>query len=139
MQFSTRKRRQNPTVIIVSLIDVLIVVLIFLIVTTTFKQQPAVALALPQSSQAKAGASPNALEVTISKQGVLYLRKDPVTLEKLRQGLIEAAQANPDLTLAIRGDTGAPWGMVIKVMDAAKAAHITKVNGDVQNAAAPSP
>src|SRR5271168_4506465 len=100
MQFNTRKRRQTPTVIIISLIDVLIVVLIFLIVTTTFKQQPAIALALPVSSQPKAGASPNALEVTISKQGVLYLKKDPMTLPKLLEGLTEAVRANPNVSLA---------------------------------------
>ena len=124
MQFTTRKRRQSPTVIIISLIDVLIVVLIFLMVTTTFKQQPAVTLALPESSQPKDGASPNALEVTISKQGPLYLRKDPVTLEKLKEGLIEAVRANPNTTLAIRADTDAPVGQLIKVRDAAQAANI---------------
>ena len=39
--------------IIVALIDILIVMLIFIIVTSTFKQQPALKLALPESSQAK--------------------------------------------------------------------------------------
>ena len=53
MRFYIRKRRQAPAVIIVALIDILIVLLIFLMVTTTFKQQPALKLALPESSQAK--------------------------------------------------------------------------------------
>src|SRR5277367_3929111 len=128
MQFTTRKRRQTPTVIIISLIDVLIVVLIFLMVTTTFKQQPAVALALPESSQPKTGASPNSLEVTISKQGPLYLRKEPVTLAKLTEGLIEAAHENPNVILAIRADTDAPVGQLIKVRDAAQAANIKAVS-----------
>src|SRR5271165_5151171 len=98
MQFTTRKRRQTPTVIIISLIDVLIVVLIFLIVTTTFKQQPAVKLSLPESSQTnKAGASDNALLVTIPKQGPIYFKRDPVTLEKLTQLLLEAVRANPNV------------------------------------------
>ena len=58
MQFYAHKRRQAPAVIIVALIDILIVLLIFLMVTTTFKQQPALKLALPESSQAqKTGAS----------------------------------------------------------------------------------
>jgi biopolymer transport protein ExbD len=135
MQFTNRKRRKTPTVIIISLIDVLIVVLIFLMVTTTFKQQPAVALALPESSHPKTGASPNALEVTISKQGVLYLKKDPVTIAKLQEGLMEAVRANANVSLAIRADTDAPFGQVIKVMDAAKAAGIVNaVSGYVQKA-----
>lgn len=137
MQFTTRKRRQSPTVIIISLIDVLIVVLIFLMVTTTFKQQPAVKLVLPDSSQPKAGASPNALEVTISKQGLLYFKKDPVTREKLTADLIEAVRANPKTTLAIRADTDAPFGQVVKVMDAANAAHIKVVNANLRAGTGP--
>jgi biopolymer transport protein ExbD len=124
MQFLVRKRRNAPTVIIISLIDVLIVVLIFLMVTTTFKQQPSIKLALPESRQQKSGATENALIVTISKQGPIYLRNDPVTLDSLQQKLIEAVRQNPETSLAIKADTDAPFGQVIKVMDAAKAANI---------------
>jgi biopolymer transport protein ExbD len=139
MQFITRKRRQSPTVIIISLIDVLIVVLIFLMVTTTFKQQPAVTLALPESSQPKTGASPNVLEVTISKQGMLYLKKDPVTLAKLKEALIEAVRANPNTALGIRGDTDVHWGEMVKVLDAAQAAHIKSVKSYVHTGTSQGP
>ena len=124
MQFSTRKRRPAPTVIIVSLIDVLIVVLIFLMVTTTFKQLPAIQLALPESKQAKAGAADNALILSVSKQGALYLKTDPITMDALPQRLVEAVRLNPQTTLAIRADTDTPVGRLVKVMDAAKAANI---------------
>jgi biopolymer transport protein ExbD len=124
MQFATHRRRQAPTVIIVSLIDVLIVVLIFLMVTTTFKQQPAISLALPESKQAKSGAKENNLIVTVPKQGPLYLEKDPVTFEALAQKLVEAKNSNPQITLAIRADTETPVGQLVKIMDAAEAAHI---------------
>ncbi len=124
MQFSTRKRRQAPTVIIVSLIDVLIVVLIFLMATTTFKQLPAIQLALPESKQAKAGATDNALILSVPKQGPLYLKTDPITMDTLQQRLIEAVRLNPQTTLAIRADTDTPVGLLVKVMDAAKAANI---------------
>jgi biopolymer transport protein ExbD len=124
MQFTVRKRRSPPAVIIISLIDVLIVVLIFLMVTTTFKSQPAVKLVLPESKQAKSGASENALVVTIEKQGLLFLGNQPVTEEKLAERLLEAVKKNPETTLSINADTDAPFGRVVKVMDAAKAANI---------------
>lgn len=66
MRFITRKRRQTPAIIIVSLIDILMVLLIFLMATTTFKQQPALKLALPESKQGKAGGSEASLVVTIA-------------------------------------------------------------------------
>lgn len=128
MQFTTQRKKNPPTVIIVSLIDVLIVVLIFLMVTTTFKQLPAVKLALPESKQFKPGASDSAMIVTISKDGMLFLKTDPVTLDTLQQKLMAAARANPQTSLAIRADTDTPMGKVIKVMDAAKAANIQAAN-----------
>lgn len=124
MQFLQRRRRAPPTVIIISLIDVLIVVLIFLMVTTTFKQQPALRLALPESKEAKPGATENALVVTISKQGPLYLKTEPITLAALQQKLAEARRENASVTLAIRADSGAPLGEVVKVMDAAAQANV---------------
>ncbi len=124
MQFLQRRRRTTPTVIIISLIDVLIVVLIFLMVTTTFRQLPSVKLALPESKEAKPGASENALVVTISKQGPIYFKTEPVTLETLQQRLAQAVKDNPSAALAIRADKDAPFGEIIKVMDAAKEAKI---------------
>ena len=124
MQFTVRKRRQPPMIIIVSLIDVLLVVLIFLMVTTTFKQQPALRLALPKANQPKNGATENSFIVTIPKEGPIYLRNDPVTVEALQARLAEAVQANPQATVAIRADTDAPWGQIVKVVQAANAAHI---------------
>jgi biopolymer transport protein ExbD len=133
MQFHSRKRRQAPAVIIVALIDILIVLLIFLMVTTTFKQQPALKLALPESSQAKkTGASEAApLIVNIDPKGLLYLGADakPVTLERLKEELLTAIAKKPDLQFAISADKSAPIGQVIKVMDIAKEANLkTGVN-----------
>ena len=135
MRFTIKQRRRPPSVIIVSLIDVLTVVLIFLIVTSTFKQQPAVKLVLPESRHPKPGPSENApLIVTVSKQGLLYLRADPVTVDRLQQKLVEAVRVNPAASLAINADTDAPWGQIVKVMEAATAAHIKIANAFIRPA-----
>ena len=75
MRFLVHKRRSAPAVIIVALVDVLIVLLIFLMVTTTFKQQSALKLALPESSQAKKpGANENPpFVISIDNNGIFYL------------------------------------------------------------------
>ena len=138
MKFFNRKRRQPPAIIIISLIDILIVMLIFLMVTTTFKQQPAVRLALPESRQPREGVSEGNLVVTVAKQPPhFYLGTRAVTLEKLRQELIASAQKDPQSTLSIRADTEAPFGQIIRVMDAAKAANLKTVNAWTKNAGQP--
>jgi biopolymer transport protein ExbD len=130
MDFTPRKRRNPPAVIIVSLIDVLIVVLIFLMVATTFKQQPAVRLALPESKQTTRTSDPsdNLIVTIAAEQPHLYLGQRAVTLEKLQAELKASVSRNPQVTLSIRADSAAPFGQIIKVMDAAKEAGIKAVN-----------
>ena len=126
MRFLVHKRRSAPAVIIVALIDVLIVLVIFLLVTTTFKQQTALRLKLPDSSQAKKeGATDNqSVIVSIDPGGIYYLGKLPVTFEQLRGELLRQVAKNPQLTLAINADEKAPWGKIVKVRDAAAEAKI---------------
>jgi biopolymer transport protein ExbD len=141
MQFRAHRRRQAPTVIIVALIDVLIVLLIFLMVTTTFRQQPALRLALPESSQAhKTGANEDApLVVTVDEKGNIRFGPDahPVTPDQLKTELVSLAEKKPDLKLAISADKSAPFGEIIKVMDAAKEAHLKLVNAFTKEAGKP--
>jgi biopolymer transport protein ExbD len=141
MRFFVRKRRQQPAIIIVALIDVLIVLLIFLLVTTTFRQQPALKLALPESTQAqKTGAQESPpLVVSIDDKGNLRLGPDarPVTSDRLQEELLAAAAKTPDMRLAISADKMAPFGQIVKVMDAAKAAKIKMVNAFTKEAAKP--
>ena len=126
MQFTTRKRRQAPAVIIISLIDILIVLLIFLMVTTTFKQFPTVKLALPESKQAKPGtASPQQLIVTVAKtEPHYYLNTRAITLIALQEEFTRRVAANSNVTVAIRPDKDAFVEDFIKVVEAANAAKI---------------
>jgi biopolymer transport protein ExbD len=138
MRFTQSKGRPTPTIIIVALIDILIVLVIFLIVTQTFKQQPALKLALPESKQPQQGASESPpLTVTIDrKEPYLYVEQNPVTLEKLQETLKVSAARNADLQVSLRADKDAPFGKVVNVMDAAKAAGVKFVNAQTMN---PSP
>lgn len=138
MHFQVHKRRQTPAVIIVALIDVLIVLLIFLVVTTTFKQQPALKLALPESSHAeKSGASEKPpLLISIDDKGNLLFGDDkiPVTADSLKARLVDRAEKDPDVQVALNADKAAPFGQIIKVMDAAKDAKIKMVNAFTKEA-----
>ena len=141
MRFLIHKRRNTPTIIIVALVDVLIVLLIFLMVTTTFKQQSALKLKLPESSQAqKEGATDNPpFVVSIKEDGSYYLesRKLSVTFDQMKSELISQAAKNPKLVLAINADEKAPWGKVVKIRDAAAEAKITSLVAYTKEKATP--
>jgi biopolymer transport protein ExbD len=124
MNFYKRKRRM-PTVIIVSLIDIFAILLIFVIVTTTFKRpQSAVVIKLPES--ANAAAVPQAeerriVDLTISEEGAVSLRETPVPLEGLAEAIKSVASR---YQIALRADEKAPFGVILKVLDALKEAGI---------------
>tara|TARA_B100001113_G_scaffold293325_1_gene250151 strand:+ start:256 stop:675 length:420 start_codon:yes stop_codon:yes gene_type:complete len=129
MRFLPRKNRKPPTVIVVALIDVLMVVLIFMVVSTTFKNQAAVRLALPESSQSQQEPSVNrSLIVTVAKKPpYFYLGSVPIGEVALEEEIKKALEVNPERQLSIRSDTDAPFGKIIKVMDAAKSAGVKGV------------
>jgi biopolymer transport protein ExbD len=138
MHFAVQKRRQSPAVIIVALIDVLVVLVIFLVVTTTFKQQPALKLALPQSTQAKkAGANENPPVVLfIDQTGGLRLGNDaqPVTLDRLREELRRLSAGRTNFTLALSADESAKFGRIVQIMDIAKELNIRAVSAFTKEA-----
>ena len=142
MRFLVRKRRSAPTVIIVALVDVLIVLLIFLMVTTTFKQQPALRLQLPESTQAlKEGATTNEPPyiVNITSNAVILVDMDkmPIPFESLKARLQQEVAKNPQLKLAIRADRNAPWYRIVNVMDIAKELKIKSVSASTKEVGKP--
>jgi biopolymer transport protein ExbD len=130
MKFSEHKRRQAPTIIIISLIDILIVLLIFLMVTTTFKQRPAFKLVLPESKQAKQAPADEKqnLVITIAKEEpYFYLGRHAMTSDRLQEELRSTAAKDPGVSISLQPDTGAPFGQVLKIWDAAKLAGFRSV------------
>lgn len=82
------------------------------------------------STQPRQGGSSEAvLVVSVAKsEPHFYLEAKAVTTAKLMEELNSRAAKNPELKLFIRADTDAPFGEVIKVLDAAKKANIKVVN-----------
>ncbi len=140
MRFATQKRRRTPAVIIVSLIDVLLVVLIFLMVTTTAKKiEPALKLNLPQSKEAKPGADekpPFVVQVTTNFP-FFFIGDRPVTLDKLQSELTDAVKGNSQLKVAVKADRQAPFGEIVKVIDASKVAQVGSLNFVTEKLAKP--
>ena len=112
--------------IIVSLIDIFAILLIFVIVTSTFKKpQSAVTIKLPESSSAalQPQEQQNLLELTVDPEGAVKLDGADVALEEL-SGKIKALW-KAGRPLALKADTKAPFGVIVRVLDALKEAGVT--------------
>ncbi len=123
MKFYTPKRR-SPNIIIVSLIDILTILLIFFVVTTTFRlPQPQVTITLPETT--KAGAAPlphRPLVVHVTSEEEIFLDDRPVEIDALVHEVKVAQDAGR--TVALKADRKAPFGVIIKIIDALKAANV---------------
>lgn len=136
MRFLHKKRARTPAVIIVSLIDVLLVVLIFLMVTTTAKKvEPTLKLNLPDSKEAKPGQSsskekPFTIFVATNFPYFFIGEKGDraTTLDRLQAELTDAVKKDPNLKVAVRADKLAPFGEIVKLIDATKVAQVGSLN-----------
>jgi len=129
MRFYTRKRR-SPMVVIVSLIDILAILLIFFIVTTTFrKDQPRLQINLPESKSADTTSAEKKDPILLQVKGAdeITLDNEPVSLPGLAAALQSARAAAPNRPIAMQADREAPFGVVVKVLDALKQAGLTNV------------
>ncbi|MFZ4599307.1 MAG: ExbD/TolR family protein [Terrimicrobiaceae bacterium] len=129
MRFHTRKRR-TPSIIIVSLIDILAILLIFFIVTTTFrKDQPRLQINLPESTTAENVASEDKepILLRIKSAEEITLDNQPIALESIGQAIQAARTSQPNRGVAMQADRDAPFGVVVKALDALKQAGIKNI------------
>jgi len=119
------KARRTPTVIIVSLIDIFAILLIFVIVTTTFiKMQPEVAIRLPESTTAGPSEQDDVpVILSLTKDSDILLNGQSTTIKEL-PALIEGI-VKSEKRIALSADEEAPFGLIIKVLDALKTAGVT--------------
>ena len=129
MRFYTRKRRA-PSIIIVSLIDILAILLIFFIVTTTFqKKQPQLQINLPESKTAEQSPAEKSdpLVLRIKSSEEITLDEKAVTIDTLTATLISLREKSPDRPIAMQADRDAPFGVVVKALDALTAAGVKNI------------
>ncbi len=125
MNFYARRRR-NPQVIIVALIDIFAILLIFMVMTTQFKEdKPQVTIMLPESKSAVV-AETKAVPVvlTISEKEEIFVDAKRVEIDSLKDTIIDLMKQTPPPGLALNADTKAPFGTIIRVLDVLKEAGV---------------
>ncbi|NWF49527.1 MAG: biopolymer transporter ExbD [Ignavibacteriaceae bacterium] len=110
-----------------SLTDIVMLLLIFFLLTSQFVLQTGVKIKLP-GSKLNEKSLPSELVVTITAEQQIFAgsEKLAVTPEQLVSKLIELKNKSNQENLIIRADKTVPIELIIKVIDAAKAAQIEK-------------
>ncbi len=122
-----RRRRVSPVITIVSLVDILTMVLMFFVYTTTFKTAtPQVQIVLPESkvgTQAASQTKPAFL--AIDKTGDVFLDDKPISVDQLGDAMKKLQGEGRNV--AMKADEEAPFGKIMKVLDALKTAGVEHI------------
>jgi biopolymer transport protein ExbD len=122
MRFVQRHRRQ-PTINIVSLIDILCILLIFFVVTTVFRsEEPVIKIELPETTDAKPAEGTPPTLIFVSPDERVFIGRNEVPVAELVTTLTQMKNANGELRIAMKADKKAPFGLILKVMNASRKA-----------------
>ena len=115
------------------MLDVVFIMLIFFIVTASFVKEAGIDVNRPEAATAVKKERANIL-VAISDKGEIWINKRRID-ERAVQANIERLHAeNPQGTVVIQADKKATTEVLIKVMDAARAAGVFDVSIAAQEA-----
>jgi biopolymer transport protein ExbD len=121
-----RKPRRSPTLNIIPLIDVLVVLLIFYIATTVFKKsEPKIIIKVPSSTTATTTKETPPSIIYVTADSKIFLDDTPLDPAQLGDTLKSKIASDPNFKVAMKSDEKTPFGMVVKVLDAAHTAGIT--------------
>ncbi|HED37116.1 MAG TPA: biopolymer transporter ExbD [Ignavibacteria bacterium] len=108
-----------------SLTDIVMLLIIFFLLTSQFVVQTGVKVKLP-GSKTNEQIVPSKLIVTLTQAGAVYLGSDQISLAELPGRLNALKSQTSEDNLIIRADKSVAIELVIKVIDAGKAAGIDK-------------
>ncbi|MFC3125809.1 ExbD/TolR family protein [Pseudoroseomonas globiformis] len=83
---------------------------------------------LPKTAAPRAATQRPPTVLTVSADGKIFLRQEPIEAEKLTAELRALHEADPEAPVYVRGDRSAPYGEVLRVMGRVTQAGITRVS-----------
>jgi biopolymer transport protein ExbD len=136
MNFRLGRRREEPEINLIPMIDVLLVILIFMMVTTSYAKFSELQINLPQAGGETSGAKANLINVAVdaSEHYAINNQALPYTgVDALAASLKAAAGTQTDPTIVIDADAKATHQSVINVMEAARRAGFGRITFTTQN------
>ena len=127
MIIGAAKRDDGPSIEMTPIIDMVFLLLIFFLVATTFQEaEREMQIVLPEAEAAgPITASLREMIINVTADGGVVVGGRSVSLEGLRGMVADALDGNPEQKVSIRGDRGASYGDVARVLDICKLAGVT--------------
>ena len=122
---------------IIPLIDIMFFLLAsFMLVSLSMVNLKSVKVNLPTAVTATTDVKRDFMDVSVTRDGGIFLNKKPYATHELVAALAAAKKANPGVRVFLTGDRDARHGDVIHALDAVRAAGIDKVAFEISNGGA---
>lgn len=120
------KRKVVADINITPFTDVVLVLLIIFMITTPMLTQHSLKINLPKAQNTEQSQETKNIEITIDKDGLMYLDGLQLHSKYLEEAVKGALLKNPQRAVIIKGDRDIKYNLVIQVVDIAKKAGATK-------------
>jgi biopolymer transport protein ExbD len=125
--FQNLMEEEEATIDMTPMLDVVFIMLIFFIVTASFVKEAGIDVNRPEAATAVKKDRANIL-VAISDKGDIWINKRKVDVRAVQANIERLYAENPQGTVVIQADRKSTTDVLIKVMDAARAAGIEDVS-----------
>lgn len=109
------------------IIDMVFNLLIFFAVSFNFGITPGIQVKLPSANADVLKHEKKEVVAVVKKDSSIFIDQRRIELNALLQEFKAIQRANPDIALIIQGDEESLYGKVVRIMDMAKMAGITKI------------
>jgi len=109
------------------MLDVVFIMLIFFIVTASFVKESGIDVSRPDAATAEVKERGNIL-VAITREGQVWIDKRPVDIRAVRANIERLHAENPQGSVVIQADRDSKNGLLVQVMDAARAAGVYEIS-----------
>ncbi len=126
MQFK-EKTDSDAHLDITPIVDTVFNLLIFFALSLNFIVTPGIKVNLPESSTEEIIREKDEIVIVIKQGNEIFINNSSVSIEQLFLILSESAQRNRETLIIIQADQEVSHGRVVKVMDTAKRAGLTRL------------
>lgn len=136
MNFNRGRRRDEPEINFIPLVDMLLVILIFLMVTTTYSRFAELHINLPTADANKADKQVVKIEVGIDRSGRYVINEQEMAFQSISQfaDTLRGVAGKDDPVIIIHADAQTPHQAVVNVMESARVAGLNKLTFATQTA-----
>ncbi len=127
MAKNRRRKTEQSEVNMTPMLDVVFIMLIFFIVTASFVKEAGVDVNRPVAQTAIAKDKGNIL-IAITENGQIWIDRRQVDPRALRANIERLHAENPQGSVVIVADKNSKNGLLVQVMDAARAARVPNVS-----------